>query len=72
MNATIASAVPDPIIERLEDQIRWYDVRSRSKMRRYKQPKISEDYFALGDSSAASGIPRAVIVTGVLGILVTR
>jgi hypothetical protein len=31
-------------------------------MRRYKQLKISE---------AASGIPRAVIVTGVLGILVT-
>ena len=63
MNATIANAVPDPIIERLEDQIRWYDVRSRSNMRRYKQPKISE---------AASGIPRAVIVTGVLGIIVTR
>jgi hypothetical protein len=31
-------------------------------MRRYKQLKISE---------AASGIPRGVIVTGVLGILVT-
>jgi hypothetical protein len=62
MNATIANAVPDPI-ERLEEQIRWYDVRSGSNMRRYKQPKISV---------AASGIPRAVIVTGVLGILVTR
>lgn len=43
MNATIANAVSDPIIiERLEDQIRWYDVRSRSDRRRYKQPKISE------------------------------
>jgi hypothetical protein len=62
MNATIANAVPDPI-ERLEEQIRCYDVRSGSNMRRYKQPKISV---------AASGIPRAVIVTGVLGILVTR
>ena len=42
MNATIANAVPDPIIERLEDQIRWYDVGSRSHIRRYKQLKISE------------------------------
>jgi hypothetical protein len=33
MNATIANAVPDAIIERLEDPIRWYDVRSRSNMR---------------------------------------
>jgi len=48
-----ASSGPDSLLR----------VRSRSNMRRYKQPKISE---------AASGIPRAVIVTGVLGILVTR
>jgi hypothetical protein len=32
MNATVANAVPNPIIERLEDQIRWYGVRSRSNM----------------------------------------
>jgi hypothetical protein len=25
MNAAIPNSVPDPIIERLEDQIGWYD-----------------------------------------------
>ena len=30
MNAAIPNSVPDPIIERLEDQIGWYDVHGRS------------------------------------------
>ena len=72
MNATIPNSVPDPIIERLEDQIGWYDVRSRSNMRWYKRLKISEiGAAAMIPFLAASGIPRAVTVTGVLGILVT-
>ena len=72
MNAGIPNSVPDPIIERLEDQIGWYDVRSRSNMRWYKRLKISEiGAAAMIPFLAASGIPRAVIVTGVLGILVT-
>lgn len=72
MNATIPSSVPDPIIERLEDQIAWYDVRSKSNMRWYKRLKISEiGAAAMIPFLAASGIHRAVIATGVLGMLVT-
>ena len=32
----------DPIFERLEEQIGWYDARSRSNMRWYKRLKLSE------------------------------
>jgi hypothetical protein len=42
MGAAIATSAPDPIIERLEDQIRWYDAKSVSNMRWYKRLKISE------------------------------
>jgi hypothetical protein len=72
MNEATTNLTPDPIIERLEDQIGWYDVRSRSNMRWYKRLKISEiAAAAMIPFLAASGIPRAVIATGVLGILVT-
>jgi Protein of unknown function (DUF4231) len=72
MCAAIATSAPDPIIERLEDQIRWYDLKSSSNMRWYKRLKISEiASAAIIPFLAASGIPRAVLVTGVLGILVT-
>lgn len=72
MSAAIATSVPDPIIERLEDQIRWYDLKSISNMRWYKRLKISEiASAAMIPFLAASGMPRAVIVTGVLGMLVT-
>jgi len=71
MNATIPNSVPDQIIERLEDQITWCDVRRRPNMRWYKRLKILEiGAAAMIPFLAASGIPRAVIVTGVLGILV--
>ena len=72
MEATIASPAPDPIIQRLEDQIAWYDVRSRSNMRWYKRIKISEiASAAVIPFLAASNIPHAVFATGILGVLVT-
>jgi hypothetical protein len=72
MNAAIANPAPDPIIERLEDQISWYDLRSMSNMRWYKRLKISEiASAAVIPFLAASNIPRAEIATGALGVLVT-
>ena len=63
---------PDPIIERLEDQIGWYDQKSRSNMRWYKRLKISEiAAAAIIPMLAASQIHQAVIATGILGIIVT-
>jgi Protein of unknown function (DUF4231) len=72
MESTIASSAPDPIIERLEDQISWYDRKSRSNMRWYKRLKISEiASAAVIPFLAASNIPHAVFATGILGVLVT-
>jgi hypothetical protein len=72
MDATIPNAAPDPIIQRLEDQITWYDVRSISNMRWYKRIKISEiASAAVIPLLAASNLPHAVIATGILGVLVT-
>ncbi len=72
MDAAIANSAPDPIIERLEDQIRWYDQKSRSSMRWYKRIKISEiGSAAVIPFLAASNIPHAVFATGILGVLVT-
>jgi Protein of unknown function (DUF4231) len=72
MSAAIATSAPDPIIERLEDQIRWYDTKSVSNMRWYKRLKISEiASAAVIPFLAASSIPRAMIVTAALGVMVT-
>ncbi|MGD0268563.1 MAG: DUF4231 domain-containing protein [Candidatus Sulfotelmatobacter sp.] len=76
MNAAVANLTPnlapDPIIERLEDQIGWYDLRSRSNMQWYKRIKITEIVSAaVIPFLAASHAPHAAIVTGVLGIFIT-
>src|SRR5437016_1675062 len=44
MSAVGASAVPesDPIIERLEDQIGWYDRKSSSSQRAFRRIKVAE------------------------------
>lgn len=68
----MANSAPDPIMERLEDQIHWYDLKSGINMRWYKRLKISEiASAAVIPFLAASNIPRAMLVTGVLGVLVT-
>ena len=72
MNAAIANLDPDPIIGRLEDQISWYDTKSRSSMRWFKRLKITEIVSAaIIPFLAASRIPHATVATGVLGILIT-
>jgi hypothetical protein len=72
MSAATPNSVQDPIIERLEDQISWYDRRSNSHMHWYKRLKISEiAAAAIIPFLAASSIPHAVIATGLLGVLVT-
>jgi|SRR5580692_1168414 hypothetical protein len=72
MDTATAVTSPDPVFERLEDQIAWYDVKSRSNMRWYKRLKISEiASAAVIPMLAASAIPRAMIVTGALGVIVT-
>ena len=72
MNTPASNPAPDPVMERLEDQIGWYDSKGRSNMRWYKRLKISEIAFAATiPFLAASHIPRAIIVTGILGVLVT-
>ena len=72
MCAAIANSAPDPITERLEDQILWYDRKSTSNMRWYKNLKISEiASAAIIPFLAASSVPHVAYVTGALGILVT-
>ncbi len=60
----------DPIFERLEEQIGWYDARSRSNMRWYKRLKLFGDTgsAAIIPLLAASHIPQAAIATGLLGV----
>jgi len=59
-------------MERLEDQIGWYDSKSRSNMRWYKRIKFSEiASAAIIPFLAALHIPHVIAVTGALGVLVT-
>jgi len=72
MSAPAATSSPDPIIERLEDQIAWYDLKSASCQRWYKRLKITEIAFAaVIPLLAAFNFPHALIVTGTLGVFVT-
>jgi hypothetical protein len=63
---------PDPIMERLENQIAWYDSRSMANQRAYKRIKVVEILAAaIIPLLAALGRPRITIVTGGLGVLIT-
>jgi hypothetical protein len=63
---------PDPIMERLEEQIAWYDLKSTSNMQWFKRIKMTEIVSAaVIPLLAASHIPRAAVATGVLGVLIT-
>lgn len=66
----MATSAPDPIIERLEDQIHWYGVKSLSNMRWYKRPTNAEiDSAAMIPLVAASNIHRAVTLILFEGML---
>ncbi len=72
MSAGITGEARDPIMERLEDQIGWYDRKSVSSMHWFKRIKLSEiGAAAVIPLLAASPIPHAVLATGILGVLVT-
>lgn len=62
----------DPIFERLEDQIRWYDQKSTRNMRWFKRLKIIEIVAAAAiPFVAVSSIPDSKIITAALGVLIT-
>lgn len=62
-------ATPDPTIERLEDQIGWYDQRSTRNQRLFKWLKWTEIVVAaIIPFSAGAGAPA--LVTGGLGVLI--
>jgi hypothetical protein len=68
----MGGGVTDPVMERLDDQIGWYDKRSRSSMRWFKRLKISEIAFAaVIPLLAVSHLAYATVATGILGVLVT-
>lgn len=62
----------DPIFSRLEDQINWYDRKSRSAQRTFKRMKIVE-IFAAALIPFLTGLkfPYQPLVVGGLGVLIT-
>ncbi|HEY4904792.1 MAG TPA: DUF4231 domain-containing protein [Candidatus Sulfotelmatobacter sp.] len=73
MNAAVENLAPDPILERLEDQIAWYDRKSGINMHWFKRLKMTEIVSAalIPFLAASSTIPHAHVATGVLGVLIT-
>jgi hypothetical protein len=68
--AGIASA--DPIIDRLEDQIGWYDRKSKINRRAFKSIKMAEIIAAaVIPFLAVSHIPYSAVATGALGVVIT-
>jgi hypothetical protein len=74
MNTSAATQLPDsdPIMERLEDQLAWYDGKSLGNQRAYKRMKIAEILAAaIIPFLAGLGLPHTSVVTGCLGVLIT-
>jgi hypothetical protein len=70
------TASDDPIIQRLEDQIDWYNRKSRSSQRIFKRMKVVEILAAalipfLSGFSFAKVRTSIPIITGSLGMLIT-
>lgn len=62
----------DPVIHRLEDQIDWYNRKSRSAQRIFKRIKVVEILAAaMIPFLAALSFPRDKLVTAALGVLIT-
>jgi len=69
--ATNASEI-DPIMERLEDQIGWYDRQSITNQRYFKGIKMVEiAAAAIIPFLSAFSLPRVLWLTGGLGVLIT-
>ncbi len=62
----------DPILERLEDQIAWYDRKSMTNQRYFKRMKMIEiTAAAIIPFLSAFSLPRVLWLTGGLGVLIT-
>ncbi len=62
----------DPIMERLEDQIAWYDRKSTFNQKAYKRIKVVEIFSAaLIPLISGFSFPYHTVVTGTLGVLIT-
>jgi hypothetical protein len=77
-NLTRSAPIPipdpksDPIYGRLEDQIDWYDRKSRSSQRIFKRIKVVEILAAAAiPFLAALNYPNDKLVTAGLGVLIT-
>src|SRR5271166_6602090 len=79
--APVAYDTTDPIIDRLEDQIQYYDRKASKSQRQYKRIKLTEIiaaalipfFSALHFSDAKLHFPFAAVVslTAFLGVLIT-
>jgi hypothetical protein len=72
-NMVSASDTPnDPVVSRLEDQIGWYDRKSRSAQHIFKRIKVVE-ILAAAVIPFLTGLkfPYVTLVVGALGVLIT-
>ena len=70
--ATANPAVPDIVMERVEDQIAWYDKKSSNCQRNYERIKLTEIIAAaLIPFVVGAHIPYAAWIAGGLGVLIT-
>ena len=69
---TSGAPLADPIIERLEDQIAWYDGKSITNQRAYMRIKIAEIISAaIIPLLTGLGLPHTKVVIGGLGVVIT-
>lgn len=69
---TASTPSSDPIMDRLEDQIGWYDRKSQINQRYYKRIKITEIVAAaLIPLLSASKLPHTAYASAGLGVLIT-
>ena len=67
-----SAAESDPIMQRLEEQIAWYDRESQDNKRSYKRIKTVEIIAAaIIPLLAALSLPRLNYVAGALGVVIT-
>lgn len=74
MNTQATAAPPtDPIMQRLEDQIDWYDRKSQSNQKTFKRIKIVEISAAalIPFLSAFNRVPQLAFISGGLGVVIT-
>src|SRR5690242_5856441 len=65
----------DPVVERLENQIKWYDEKSLSNQHTFKRIKVTEIVAAalipFLSALRIESLPYVGLVTAALGVLIT-